>query len=225
MRPTHLKTRIRPKNPDPPEDPGLPENRDPVAAFTSDEVAADEGGVSVRFSAVDSSDPDDDPLSYSWDFGDGSSATSRDFTKVYREDGSYEVTLTVSDGRGGSDEATETLSIDVPGDSNPPTPPAPPPPAPGEENPVARIAYSPDEVELEDSVRLSGRGSSDPDGGAITAYAWAVTGPRGNTATFTGAVAGFKANFAGSYTIRLVVTDDEGAKSAPATVAIEVEDD
>ncbi len=213
-----------PEDPDPPENPGPPENRDPVAAFTSDEAGEDENGVRVRFSAADSSDPDGDTLSYAWDFGDGSSSASRDFTKTYRADGTYTVTLTVTDGEGGSDKATETLSIDVPGGGEPPPPPPPPPPA-DDERPVARIASSPEEVELKDSVRLDGGGSSDPDGGAITAYAWAVTGPRGQTATFSGKVTGFKANFAGDYLVRLVVTDDEGTTSAAATLEIEVEGD
>jgi len=198
-----------------------PGNRDPVAAFTSTRVASDDSGVRVRFSALESSDPDGDPLSYAWNFGDGSGASSRDYTKTYREDGTYTVSLTVSDARGGSDTATETLQIDVPGDT-PAPPPPPPPPPPAKEDPVARIAYSPEMVSPGDLVTLDGSGSSDPDGGDIKAYAWAVKGPRGNTASFTGETPSFTATFAGRYEISLVVTDDEGAESEAATETITV---
>ena len=91
--------------PAPPEE----DNGAPTADFTAEQ----EGSLSVRFSAAPSSDPDGDPLSYAWDFGDGSAGSSRDFTKTYRDAGSYEVTLTVSDGKGGEDTVAETVSVEA----------------------------------------------------------------------------------------------------------------
>jgi parallel beta-helix repeat protein len=53
----------------------------------------------LRFTATGSLDPDGDPLSYSWDFGDGSSAAAGfRALHTYTAPGTYAVTLTVSDG-------------------------------------------------------------------------------------------------------------------------------
>ncbi len=106
----------------PPTTPPTPGNRDPEAAFTNVQTASDATGVTYKFSAVDSSDPDGDALSYAWNFGDGSSATTRDFTKKYTASDNYEVTLTVKDSKGGSDTETKTLTVAVPGSPPPPVP-------------------------------------------------------------------------------------------------------
>jgi VCBS repeat-containing protein len=71
------------------------ENAAPVVEATVIPAAAVEGQVST-FSAV-ASDPGDDPLRFVWDFGDGQSARGPDVTHVFRDSGSYRVTLTVSD--------------------------------------------------------------------------------------------------------------------------------
>src|SRR5262249_52090631 len=54
---------------------------------------------------------DGDALSYSWDFGDGVTATGATASHTYADDGSYTVTLTVSDGFGGV--AHDTLTVTV----------------------------------------------------------------------------------------------------------------
>ena len=54
-------------------------------------------GQTVNFSAS-ASDPDGDPVSYYWDFGDGSYSSEQYTYHVYNASGNYTVTLTVSDG-------------------------------------------------------------------------------------------------------------------------------
>ena len=103
---------------DPPTDPNPPtnppsDNEDPVAAFTSTQTAANATGVTYKFSAADSKDPDGNALAYAWDFGDDTTGTGRDFTKTYTASGSYKVTLKVDDGKGGSDTETKTLEVKV----------------------------------------------------------------------------------------------------------------
>lgn len=56
-------------------------------------------GTSVSFSAEDSTDSDGDELTYSWDFGDGSSGSGPDVSHSYAAAGSYTATLTVGDGK------------------------------------------------------------------------------------------------------------------------------
>ena len=50
------------------------------------------GSTEYRFDANGSSDPNQDVLTYSWDFGDGSRGTGVTATHVYRAPGMYAVT-------------------------------------------------------------------------------------------------------------------------------------
>ncbi len=69
-------------------------------------------GSSLYFS-TSATDPGADTLSYSWDFGDSSSPGSGSSTyHSYEDDGSYFVTVTVTEEDGGTASATETMSVD-----------------------------------------------------------------------------------------------------------------
>ncbi len=68
--------------------------------------------LSVRFSSGGTADPDDDPLQYTWDFGDGSPLSSQEHPEhTYTTAGLYTARLTVSDGRGGTHSATVQISV------------------------------------------------------------------------------------------------------------------
>lgn len=73
-----------------------PSNRAPVA-HAGGPYAAEEGSA-VRFDGSRSSDPDDDALTFTWDFGDGSTGSGAMPSHGYADDGSYTVILRVSDG-------------------------------------------------------------------------------------------------------------------------------
>ncbi len=79
-------------------------------------------------------DPDGDRLSYVWSFGDGESAKDVQAIKhTYTKAGSYKVTVSVSDGRGGLDSATQTITVT--GSTTEPIPDPAPDPNPDPETP------------------------------------------------------------------------------------------
>ena len=78
----------------------LTRNQPPVAGLSVTPRGSGMAGLTqYRFDGGSSSDPDNDQLTYSWDFGDGSSGSGRNATHVYASAGTYAVTLTVSDGK------------------------------------------------------------------------------------------------------------------------------
>ena len=66
--------------------------------------------LTVNFSSVGSSDPEGDPLTYSWNFGDGNTSPAANPSHTYAASGRYTVTLTVSDG---TNSPFKTLSVVV----------------------------------------------------------------------------------------------------------------
>jgi glucose/arabinose dehydrogenase/regulation of enolase protein 1 (concanavalin A-like superfamily) len=73
--------------------------------------------LSVQFSSAGSSDPYGLPLTYSWDFGDGSPlSAAANPSHIYSTDGTYTATLTVSNG-----SQTASASIQVVVGHTPPT--------------------------------------------------------------------------------------------------------
>ncbi|GGO75288.1 PKD domain-containing protein [Nocardioides deserti] len=80
-----------------------PPNQVPTAAFTSSCDA-----MVCSFNAAGSTDPDGDPLTYSWAFGDGQTGTGQAVQHTYAAAGDRTVTLTVSDGE---DTDTETATV------------------------------------------------------------------------------------------------------------------
>ena len=77
-----------------------PANGPPVANATAAPISG-LAPLAVQFDGRSSSDPDGDPLTYDWDFGDGSAGGSAPAPlKSYAANGVYNAVLTVNDGRG-----------------------------------------------------------------------------------------------------------------------------
>ncbi len=87
-------------------------NRPPTAVLQAGPLTGS-APLDVAFDASGSFDPDDDPLTYRWAFGDGATreTTVPSLTHRYGADGIYDATVTVRDGAGG--EATDSISIQV----------------------------------------------------------------------------------------------------------------
>ena len=151
----------------------------PTAAFT---VIANYLQVSVDASA--SADPDGPIAQYAWDFGDGGNAMGVTAVHTYLMDGTYTITLTVTDTDGLTDSLSKSVTVAhqlIP--------------------PVAAFTVSATYL----TVQVDASSSVDPDG-TITSYAWDF----GDGATAMGVMASHEYTIDGTYLIVLVVTDNEG---------------
>lgn len=92
-----------------------PPNQPPVASFTHSAA-----GLTLSVNGAGSSDPNGNPLTYAWTFGDGATATGVTASRTYAAAGTYSVTLTVNDGQGGSN--SQSQSVTVVADPDPTTP-------------------------------------------------------------------------------------------------------
>ena len=83
----------------------------PTARFTTDEVVAFVG-IPQTFDATYSTDPENQIVSYAWNFGDGThNGSGQVISKIYSATGSYDVTLTVTDDAGLSSTVTRTIQV------------------------------------------------------------------------------------------------------------------
>jgi DNA/RNA endonuclease G (NUC1) len=81
----------------------------PVAAISGATSGAE--GASLSFSASGSSDADaGDALTYAWTFGDGGTATGLNVTHAFPDNGTYTVTVTVTDSHGVYDTKSMTVT-------------------------------------------------------------------------------------------------------------------
>ncbi len=87
-------------------------NRPPMAVAMATSLTGT-SPLSVTFTGSGSSDPDGDPLTYEWDFGDGTTAMAANLTKVFSATAGrgYTVKLTVSDSKGLTDSKTLQVSL------------------------------------------------------------------------------------------------------------------
>jgi ELWxxDGT repeat protein len=154
-------------------------------------------GQAITFDGSASSDPDGGPLTYQWDFGDGTTGTGVSPTHVYTAVGSFVARLVVSDG-GPQESVPSTAAVTI---SNRP--------------PVANAGgpYAGSRVQ---AVQLNGSASSDPDGDGLS-YAWNF----GDGTTGTGASPTHLYTTLGTFTVSLTVHDGFTA-SAPVTTTVAI---
>ncbi len=85
-------------------------NHAPLAVIETDKTTV-QANHTITFDGSDSTDPDNDTLSFTWDFGDGSpEETGSPVDHVYSIPGNFTVTLVVSDGE---ESNTTSLAITV----------------------------------------------------------------------------------------------------------------
>ena len=90
-------------------------NNNPTAITSANPTSGAAPPLMVNFDGSASTDPDNDPLTYSWNFGDGTPVvTGVTVAHTYNSSGKFIATLTVNDGRGGTSSATIDISVGSP---------------------------------------------------------------------------------------------------------------
>jgi PKD repeat protein len=176
-------------------------NNVPVA-LAGGPYAADEGSpVSFAFGGTDA---DNDALTYTWDLGDGTAGTgpTPPASHVYADNGSYDIALTVSDGRGGTHTAHATATIANVA-----------PMVAAFTLPSAPLALIPGGVQVNVSTPFTDPGSQDLHTVQLDCGTGAPpqsSAPNGNA----GGVCTFSA--AGVYAVHVTVQDDDGGSDTRA---------
>jgi len=135
-------------------------NHPPVAVATASPTSG-AAPLAVSFNGAGSSDPDGDPLTYGWTFGDGGTSSAQNPAHTYTTSGTFNATLIVTDSKGApSQPATVTIR---PGT----TPPVPP--VAQITSPAASTRFSVGQV-----FTLSGSASDARDGDISSQIAWNV---------------------------------------------------
>lgn len=186
------------------------QNRVPSADAGRDQVVQVQNLVVLDGSG--STDPDGDPLGFSWSQAEGpKSVVLQAATEVrasFRPDqvGVYRFELVVDDGTDASPPDSVTVTVE------------------GENRRPVAVADAVDRAEVGDWVALDGSASYDPDGDLLN-FQWRQTaGAQAALVNATGSAAGFFAVTAGNLEFELVVNDGELA-SAPARVVVVVTDE
>lgn len=94
------------------------EVNNPPTAIASATPLSGTAPLEVSFNASTSSDPDGDALSYRWNFGDGTTGIGATPKHTYTAANNYIATVTVSDGNGGTDQASVNISVSSGNDNN-----------------------------------------------------------------------------------------------------------
>ncbi|HEU0079476.1 MAG TPA: S8 family serine peptidase [Longimicrobiaceae bacterium] len=173
----------------------------PPVAVVGGPYAASEGSP-VQFSSAGSADPNGKPVTYAWSFGDGTTSTEANPAHVFVDNGSYAVTLTVTDQSGLARSVSSTAAI-------------------GNAAPAVTAALGAASIPSGGTASLAGAFS---DAGLADApWTYSIAWGNGTTGGMLNAQSQQVAETrrfcaAGSYTVRLSVTDKDGGTGSAAAV-------
>lgn len=184
---------------------GAREVPDPPTAAIDVSASDPVPGDAVTFSAAPSEDPAGEGLDHVWRFGDGERARGQRVQHAYGSPGTYEVTLTVTDARGRTDQASASVVVAQPN--------RPPDPSVALTSPDGEAI---EEAQVGTTVRFSADGSTDPDGDPLT-YRWRL----GDGTRAQGADVAHTYQAPGVYQVTVTVRDGRGHASE-ASVSLPV---
>ena len=157
---------------------GEPPNQDPTASFSFSC-----SNLTCTFTDG-STDPDGTIASWAWEFGDGSESGEQNPVHTYEAGGSYDITLTVTDDDGATDDATLQVTVN-----------------PQNQGPRASFTFACD------LLGCSFTDTSSDEDGVIESWSW--TFGDGGSSGLQNPQHAYASG--GQYTVTLVVTDDDGA--------------
>lgn len=172
-------------------------NQPPVADPNGSDPYTGTENTPLSFDGSGSYDPDGTITSYSWNFGDGGSASGVSPSHTYVDGGTYTVTLTVEDDDGATDTESTTATITEVND-----PPIAEPNGP----------YSGSKGE---TITFDGSGSTDEEG-PIASYNWNF----GDGNSGSGVSPTHSYSTAGTYTVTLIVNDGSLDSTPVSTTAV-----
>jgi PKD repeat protein/KaiC/GvpD/RAD55 family RecA-like ATPase len=168
-------------------------NKPPAASFIKSPETA-YTAQSTAFNASDSYDPDGTIMEYFWDFGDGINATGIIVNHAYTENGTYTVTLTVTDNDGAATSINATMTV-------------------LNRAPIASFTESATTVYTGQTIYFNATRSYDLDG-YITDYIWDF----GDNANATGLTVSHAYAEQGFYTVKLTVRDNDEASNTTVEI-------
>jgi len=143
----------------------------------------------------------DAPLTFEWDFGDGTTSTEQNPAHTYADPGTFIATCLVTDADGETDTSPVQITAKAPDH------------APNAAVNVLNTTKPDCAVTNQTTVQLSGVNSTDADNDVLT-YQWTMLGaPVGSSAqlsTPTSATSSFSPDLDGAYMVRLHVADPGG---------------
>ncbi len=166
-------------------------NAAPKAAFVSDCT-----NLACTFDGSSSSDSDGSVASYAWDFGDGKTSTEAKPSHTFGADGAYDVKLTVTDNDGATGSVTKTVNVTAHVNAKP------------------TADFSQTCTNLDCSFNASASTDSD---GSIASYSWDF-GDNGQAGSGKTPTHSYSA--AGTYSVKLTVTDNEAASDTKTSSVV-----
>ena len=145
-------------------------------------------GLACSFDGSGSHDGDGEITEYQWHFSDGRSTSGIEIDHEFSEAGEFEVSLSVTDDEGASDTLSDTVTVSVPN-----------------QDPDARFSVAC----VNNRCTFNGSASRDPDGN-IESWNWLF----GDGAEATGHEVSHEYAREGSFTVKLTVKDEHGAKDS-----------
>ncbi len=178
-------------------------NAPPIPSFSYTPLAPTVG-TAVSLDASDSYDPYQGSIaSYTWDFGDGETGSGETTSHSYTENGTYQITLTVTDAGGKSASTSKKVTVNTA----------------GSKGPTAMFTYDPAHPDIGEDITFDASASTDD--GTIILYRWDWNSDGTYEEDLAAPTATHSWSEDGTYSVTLQVEDNNGT-TATYTASVTV---